>query len=156
MEQNILVALDDSPNAQRAVEYLARSFTSDCRVTLFSVIPDTAALCEMNSPELTPYFHAQQSSFCVLEEEKRKLVEAAMQAAREQLIKAGFAARNILVKVETKKGGIARDIVREAQSGYDLVVLGRRGLSGIKEYFLGSISQKVISLAKEVSILIVN
>ncbi|MBW2468734.1 MAG: universal stress protein [Deltaproteobacteria bacterium] len=47
-------------------------------------------------------------------------------------------------------------MVEEARSGYDLVVLGRRGLSGIKDYFLGSISQKVLHMAPDVSLLFVN
>jgi nucleotide-binding universal stress UspA family protein len=36
------------------------------------------------------------------------------------------------------------------------VVLGRRGISSIKDFFLGSISQKVLSLAQESSTLIVS
>ena len=55
-----------------------------------------------------------------------------------------------------KKSGIARDIVNEANDGYDVVVIGRRGISGIKELFLGCISQKVLSLAKDISICIIN
>jgi len=35
-------------------------------------------------------------------------------------------------------------------------VMGRRGLSGIKEFFMGSISQKVLALALDVPILLVN
>ena len=69
---------------------------------------------------------------------------------------AGFNADNITLKTEPKHKGIARDIVSEAQQGYDIVVLGRRGLSSIREFFLGSISQKVLHLAKDMSILLVN
>ena len=59
MEKKVLVAFDDSDNARRAVEFIARSFTTDHHITLFSVIPDTTALCQMtgfNTPTLTPYF----------------------------------------------------------------------------------------------------
>jgi nucleotide-binding universal stress UspA family protein len=34
--------------------------------------------------------------------------------------------------------------------------MGRRGLSGIKEFFLGSVSQKVLQSAKAVSVVLVN
>jgi nucleotide-binding universal stress UspA family protein len=70
MNKKVLVAIDDSENAMRAVEFIANSFAKDNKITLFNVIPDTATLCEMNSPELTPYFRSQQSSFCLLEEKK--------------------------------------------------------------------------------------
>ena len=78
------------------------------------------------------------------------------QRAEELLRKAGFEEKNITVKVETQKKGIARDIINEASSGYDTVVLGRRGLSGIKEFLLGSISQKVLHSTKNVSVLLVD
>ena len=156
MNKKVLVAIDDSENAVRAVEFIAHSFSTDNQITLFNVIPDTATLCEMNSPELTPYFKSQQSSFCLLEEKKRELVNQAVQKARNILMDAGFDERNITVKSELKKSGVARDIVREAESDYDVIVLGRRGLSGIKDFILGSVSQKVFNLAKDISVLVVN
>ncbi|MFC1814896.1 universal stress protein [Thermodesulfobacteriota bacterium] len=156
MGRKILVAIDDSKNALRAVEFVADTFTPENEITLFSVIQDTATLCEMNSPELTPYFVSQQDSFCVLEDKKKKLMEEASQKAKTFLVDAGFKQENIDTKLSTKKKGVARDIVDEANSGYDIVVLGRRGVSGIKEFLFGSISQKVLHLAKDVSVLIVN
>jgi nucleotide-binding universal stress UspA family protein len=59
-------------------------------------------------------------------------------------------------QVQAKKKGIARDIVAEAESGYDTVVMGRRGLSGIKEFVMGSVSQKVLHSIKDASIVIVS
>ncbi len=156
MGQKILIAFDDSENALRAVQYVARTFPPDNHVTLFSVLQDTAALCDMNSPELTPYFKSQQQAFCALEDKKKDLVSTALAKAVEILRQAGFAVENIAIKTEPKKKGIARDIAEEARSGYDLVVLGRHGISSIKDFFLGSISQKVLSLAQESSTLIVS
>jgi len=156
MNKKVLVAIDDSENAVRAVEFIANLFATDNKITLFNVIPDTAALCEMNSPELTPYFKSQQSSFCLLEEKKKELVNQAVQRARNILIDAGFDENNITVKSELKKRGVARDIVKEAESGYNVIVMGRRGISGIKDFILGSVSQKVFSLAKDISVLVVN
>ena len=115
-----------------------------------------AALCEMNSPELTPYFKSQQSSFCLLEEKKQELVHQAVEKAREILKDAGFDENNITVKSELKKSGVARDIVKEAESGYNVIVMGRRGMSGIKDFILGSISQKVFNSTKNISVLFVN
>lgn len=156
MRKKILVAFDDSENAMRAVQYVAESFSPQHAVTLYSVLPDTASLCEMEGSELTPYFKSQQQAFCALEEKKKSLVSEALQRARDVLLQAGFAKDHITLKAEPKKKGIARDLVVEARNGYDLIVVGRRGISGIKEYFLGSISQKILNLAKESSILVVN
>ena len=156
MEKKILVALDDSENAMRAVEFIAKSFTLDHRITLFSIILDTATICDMDNPSLTPYFMAQKGAFCSVEEQKRSLVNEALQKAKELLIKAGFEEEHISIKVETKKKGVARGIIDEAGSGYDAIVMGRRGLSGIKEFFLGSVSQKVLQSSGGVSVLLVD
>lgn len=156
MDQKILVAFDDSDNAMRAVEFIAKNFNPTGRVTLLSIIPDTAALCEMNSPELIPYFKSQQSNFCHLEDKKKELVQNALNRAKGLLSDAGFSETNIEIKINTRKRGVARDIMEESQSGYDILVIGRRGLSGVKEFFLGSVSQKVFSLAKDISVVIVN
>ncbi|MBN2032805.1 MAG: universal stress protein [Deltaproteobacteria bacterium] len=154
MAKRILIALDESANAMRAVDYVARSFTPDHEVTLFNVVLNTAAICGMNSPELTPYFTAQQVTFCSLEDKKKDLVKKAMSEGRARLIKAGFQGDKITTKIENRKNGVARDILAEAQSGYDTIVLGRRGLSGVAEFFIGSVSQKVLHNAGRISVVL--
>jgi nucleotide-binding universal stress UspA family protein len=156
MGQKILVSFDDSENAMRAVEFIATSFTKEQEITLFSVLPDTAAICDMNSPSLTPYFISKQTEFCALEDQKKEFVNEALQKAKELLLNVGFEEKNITIKVGTKKKGVVRDIINEANSGYDTIVLGRRGLSGIKDFILGSVSQKVLHLAKDISVILVD
>lgn len=156
MTKKILVAFDDSENAMRAVEAVAEFFNRDARVTLFHVAMDTEALCKMNSPELTPYFKSQQSTFCTMEDKKRELVETAMQKAKTLLMEKGFSEERIIFKLEYMKKGVAQDIILEADSGYHLIVLGRRGTSGVKEFFFGGTSQKVLNASKDVSVFIVN
>ena len=118
---------------------------------------DTETLCKMNSPELTPYFKSQQSAFCTMEDKKRQLVEHAMQQAHQILVDNGFAEKNVLLKLEPIKSGVARDIIEEVtDSEYDFIVLGRRGTSGVKEFFFGNTSQKVLSAAKDISVLVVD
>jgi nucleotide-binding universal stress UspA family protein len=156
MEKKILVAFDDSENAMRAVASIIDFFANKAQVTLFHVAMNTQAFCKMNSPELTPYFKSQQSTFCTMEDKKKELVEKAMQAAKKRLLQAGFSDGHIKLKLEDAREGVAQDILREAAAGYDLIVLGRRGTSGVKEFFFGGTSQKVLSASKEISVLIVN
>jgi nucleotide-binding universal stress UspA family protein len=156
MTQKLLIAVDDSENAQRAVDFVAKSFARGNQVTLLSIVLDTESLSKMESPELTPFFKSQRAIFCILEDKKRELIKAAAKKAREKLLSAGFAPEMIEVKVQNKKRGVARDILAEAEKGYDLVILGRRGISGIQEFFMGSTSYKVFNGAKDISVLIVN
>ena len=156
MAKKILIAFDESENAMRAVDFVGSHFAPDAEVMLLSVLLDTQALCDMHSPELTPYFKSEQSAFCTLEDKKKEVVSQAMQAARRGLINCGFAADKVHTKSVVRQKGIARDIIKTAQDGgYSVVVMGKAGLSGIKEFFMGSVSQKVAQGAKNVSVVLV-
>lgn len=156
MGKRILVALDYSENAARAVGFVAETFRREHEFILFSVVPKTAAVCELEADTLVPHFSSQQKAFCQIEDEKEAALKEALQRAKEALLQAGFPEENIRVKASTQKKGIARDIVAEAdRSKVDMLILGRRGISGFKEFFLGSVSQKVLQLSKEKSVLLV-
>ena len=105
MSQKVLIAFDDSENALRAVDYAAKVLAKDCRVTLFSVVQDTASICDLQSPELTPYFKSQQDSFCILEQKKHELLNAAQAKAKAILVASGFQESQIRLKSEAKKKG---------------------------------------------------
>lgn len=155
VEKSILLAFDDSENAMRAVEFTAKSFRLDYRVTLFSVLPDIQTMCDMNNPSLTPYFVSEQVNFCGMEEKKKELMGEAMEKAKKILVQAGFQEDLIQTKMEVRKKGVARDIVEEAKTGYDTIVMGRRGLSAIAEFFVGSVTHKVLHLVKGLSVVLV-
>jgi nucleotide-binding universal stress UspA family protein len=156
MQKKILVALDDSENALRAVEFVSRTFTTDHEITLFSVLQDMTALYEHYSPELTPYFLTQRDAFTSIDDKKKDLIEKAAEKAKNLLLKAGFEEKNIILKLDEQQKGIARDIINEASSGYDAIVMGRRGLSSFTGFILGSVSQKVLHSAKNISIVVVD
>ncbi len=157
MAKKILVAVDDSSNSLRAVKYVATNMNPDATVTLFSVLPDPTAACGLDSPSLIPLFRDRKKAFCALEDTKKDAVKAFMEKAKNMLVQKGFASKNVTVQIRKKKVGIARDILKEAEKGkYDTLVVGRRGLSGIKQFVLGSVSDKVVKFAKKVSVVVVD
>ena len=156
MVKNLLIAFDDSENAMRAVENVAAFFDRDSHVTLFHVAQDSSALCRMNSPGLTPLFKHEQSEFCTLEDRKHELVEDALNKARDVLANRGFNTSDITIKHEKAKHGVARDIINEAAENYDVLVLGKRGISGIRDFLFGGTTQKVINKVDNISVFIVN
>lgn len=157
MAKKILLAIDESKNSMKAVNYIAKTVRHSTVVTLLSIIPDATAACGLDSPSLTPLFKANKQTFCSMEDIKTDKVKAFMEKAKGALVKAGFPSKNVAVKIRKKKSGIARDILREARQGkYDTLVVGRRGLSGIKEFLFGSVSNKVVQLAKKISVIVVD
>ncbi|MFO7930932.1 MAG: universal stress protein [Thermodesulfobacteriota bacterium] len=155
MGKNVLIAFDDSENAMRAVNFAAEHFLRDQDITIFSVLEDTQSLCEMNSPELTPYFKTEQKAFCDLEDKKRRLIESAIEAARRCLIDGGFDPDRVKTKTQKRTGSVAKDIIAEAGSGYDVVVIGRRGGAALQDFLFGSVAQKVLNGLKDISVVTV-
>jgi nucleotide-binding universal stress UspA family protein len=80
-----------------------------------------------------------------------------MEKGREALVRAGWRPADIAVKIHKKRRGIARDILKEARDGgYDTLVIGRRGLSGIKEFLFGSVSNKILQMAEGMAVVLVD
>jgi nucleotide-binding universal stress UspA family protein len=156
MRQKILVAFDDSVNAMRAVEHVARFCRQDSEVTLFSVIPDYDFKCMMDLTSMNPNQMDIHDAICSdMQKQKKRQVDLLLQRAKNILLKSGFDAKNVMIKVDSKDVDIAKDIVKEAAAGYDTIVMGRRGRSTLEAFFLGSISQKVLQAVRNSSVLIV-
>jgi nucleotide-binding universal stress UspA family protein len=72
-------------------------------------------------------------------------IEPFMNKAKEMLLQAGLNESQITKKVVDGSRSAASDILDEARNnGYGTIVMGRRGLSGVREFFMGSVSSKVL------------
>ncbi|RPJ77325.1 MAG: universal stress protein [Desulfobacteraceae bacterium] len=157
MPSNVLVAMDESESSMKAVDFVAKTFAGGCRVTLLSVLRPVDLLCEMDAAALHGYLASHHPDYCrEVDARKESALKFAQSIARELLIDAGFSEENVTILFKTMKTDVAVEIIEEARNGYDVIVLGRRGLSPVKGFFLGSVSQKVLNGAKDVSVLIVN
>jgi nucleotide-binding universal stress UspA family protein len=157
MANNVLMALDNSKNSLKAIKYVATTIKPTGKVTMLSVLPDPMAACKLEAgPSLIPIFNKNIEAFCTIEDAKKAAVEGFLDEGKKTLVKAGFPPKNISIRVRKKKAGIARDVLKEAERGkYDTLVVGRRGLSGIQQLMLGSVSNKIVHLAKNLSVILV-
>jgi nucleotide-binding universal stress UspA family protein len=146
--KNILVALDRSEGAMRAVDFVGELMGGhDFKVSLLHVI--------RNGEQKKP-----GASYKPLPEEEMQTEEQKMQAvfdeAKRRLIDYGFKSDHVTSKVITGVQSPPRTIVQEAeQGGYSPIVIGRRGLSKFQEFFMGSVSNQVIQLGVEQAVWVV-
>jgi nucleotide-binding universal stress UspA family protein len=139
--KKILVAIDGSKTADLALDFgldLATKYSAE--VLVVSVL-DTISKSLIYSGML----YAPDSTAKYLEE-----LEAFYERALAEALKKKEKTKT-KVKVSTKllKGRAADMIVKTANDGnFDLIVIGSRGLGGIKEFFLGSVSDRVADHAK--------
>ena len=130
----ILVAMDASEGAKRAVEYIG-DVAARWEICLFHAIRDIDEK-KMNQTE--------------------KIMASIFKAAAENLEKAGFNRHQIHTRIVTQVPSRANAIVVEAlNGGHGTIVVGRRGLSNVKEFDMGRVSNKIIQMAREMAVWIV-
>lgn len=75
----------------------------------------------------------------------RKNAEEFMEHARQILIEAGIPQDLITVKIVKSKMGTAREIAFESAKDYSAVVVGRKGLSRLKDLVMGNVAHKLVA-----------
>lgn len=129
----VLVAYDGSDCSQRAVKHALQmaKCNSEMKVTIIAVA---------YIAELTIYHDFVSNRDEIINEYKKRTMESLEQA------KVVFDDAGIAVELSMLIGEPAESIVNTVnEQGFELVIMGTRGLSGFKGLFLGSISSKVIA-----------
>lgn len=135
--KKILVPVDGSPTAQKAaivaVE-MAEKF--NCEITFFSVAADI----------YTPQTEGELGLMRSFDAVDRELLEQTKKILDDTVDSLGMT--NIQYEKRYAKGAASEQILKIADlEHYDLIVMGRRGLSKINRFFVGSVTQRVLSEA---------
>ncbi|MGW8320409.1 MAG: universal stress protein, partial [Thermodesulfobacteriota bacterium] len=153
-KRRVLLAIDGSDQAFDAARYVAALLPpTKTNVVLFHV--DAEVPEALLDREKDPAFRARDLPLNQWALEARKHIQGAMEKAREILIRAGLPPETVSIKVQSRERGIARDILKEAQRGYDAVVVGRCGISNVEDVVVGSVAQKLVSRIDPVAIAVV-
>jgi len=143
MFSKILVAVDGSEHSSKALNCsmeLAEKFEG--KITLIhvysSVVPITASMDTLTTPPtISP--HSSPAIAAKIAEEAKQRGQRILDEA-EQTVKQ----RRIAVEKVLKEGDAVREIVAMAQDRkFDLVVVGHRGWSRLREFLLGGVSEGV-------------
>jgi len=143
MFKNILVAVDGSEHSKKALNYaleLAEKF--DGKITLIHVYSSVVPLVPAGMDTLSPPAPTPSVSITVA----AKIAEKAKQMGKQILDEAERVVKERGVPVEKvlREGDTVGEIVATAREGkFDLIVMGHRGLSKLKELFLGAVSEGV-------------
>jgi nucleotide-binding universal stress UspA family protein len=145
----ILVPVDGSTQAERALDY-AIFLAKACGASLGAI-----HVIQLPSPWLYPaYAVPTPASYNNVHDEHhtyRRMIEMVEANGNGILAmaEANVKAAGLTVEKIMESGHPAERIVQVASDrGYDLIVMGSRGISGIKEVLLGSVSHHVCQHAK--------
>lgn len=141
MDENglrILLGYDGSDMAFAAVNYIASLLPKKkTEVVLFHVETEIPASFWTMEKDMDFRFSTPDIRAYLTEQHKK--INAFMEKARKILLDAGFPDDAVVIKIQAKKYGVARDIIKESQRGYDVVVVGRTGKSRLKDILVGSV-----------------
>ncbi len=146
MTQKTLLAVDGSDQSRKAVVYVGDLLCScrDTEITIFHVL-ETPFL------PLADAGHVLETrvNFTELMTESREEAEKGILETAAQILvdRMGPERRaNVRTKLEEESHrDVASAIIKEVKAGgHDTVVLGRRGMSVVKEFLFGSVSSKVV------------
>ena len=154
MIAKILVGVDGSKNSEKALDYaleIADKFSASILIlNVFQPPPELGYQQNMfsqssasRSPQDTI---GDQSNLSAFIKDIRKVHEAILSKAAERAIRLK---PMLKITTELKEGNIPSQIIETAATGgFDLIVVGHLGDSGIKEFLLGSTSERVVHQAR--------
>jgi nucleotide-binding universal stress UspA family protein len=139
--RKILVPVDGSDISDKVLDFaLDFAGTFDAKITILNVTePPTMGAVPMEPTTIS------NDSMVVFVNDLKKFHEGVLAKA---IAHAKLVKPNSEVSTKLREGDPALEIVAEAkESGFDLVVVGHRGLGRVEELFLGSVSERVAHLA---------
>jgi nucleotide-binding universal stress UspA family protein len=147
--RNILIAVDESDNARRAVSYVAQLLggLKGFKVAVLHVIPD---------PE-EDYFPNRAEKDQWLRKHKEK-IDRLLEDYRRILLDAGFGKDAVSTRSTLRYcPSMAECILAERdETLYDTIVVGRQGLSRKEQFLFGSISSKIVNHASNCTVWVVS
>lgn len=140
----ILVCTDGSEFSQKCIK-VAAEMAGSCTINEVSIIH------VHESTSLLPDFWQGKYPFNPEEEKHLKKIDKRLLEERKKFFKEArseFEESEIAVNMLYKTGHPAEEISKTAAEGnYDLIIIGRRGMGGVKKMLLGSISNAVLQIA---------
>jgi nucleotide-binding universal stress UspA family protein len=135
--KKILLAIDGSESSYRVVEFVGEYLGGlDYEVVLFNVIRGFGFLAPELPDVLIPADRFEQA---------KAEIELLFVQLKEKLVLAGFNPEKVSGKVVTGEFSRSGAIIKEAtKGGFGAIVMGRRGISKVQEFFMGRVSHKVI------------
>jgi nucleotide-binding universal stress UspA family protein len=146
--KNILIAVDGSDNAARAVSYVGQFLggLEGFKITVLHVVAEPEEDYFPTNAEKDKWFG-----------QYRQKVDAMLEDYRQMLIHAGFDPNDVSVRSTIRYcPSMAECILAERnETEYDTIVVGRQGLSRSEEFLFGSISNKIVNHARNCTVWVV-
>jgi nucleotide-binding universal stress UspA family protein len=155
MEKKILAAVDDSIHSRQALDYASRmaGVIPELTVTLLHIQPSISQFLleeARNSP-------SSQAELKKILSRNQTAAQAMLARHKDTLLRSGMEDGTVQLVTLPRRLGLAKDILDYAQTGlFDAVMAGRRGLSGVQQVFMGSVSTSLAENSRVIPVWLVD
>lgn len=154
IRRKILLAVDGSDQALEAVRYAGNMLPGNLtEIVLFNVgtgFPEVFWDMKRN-----PLYASKKPEVMEWLAEYQLGIGEFNEKALHILMKAGFETDAVSVKTQTRKIGVLKDIIQESYQGYNAIIVGRSGMSRLKDLVLRSMAYKLAEKVKHIPVVIV-
>ncbi len=153
-QNKILVAIDGSEQSLSAVRYTANMFPPDrTQIVLFHVREQLLDL--FSDLDAYPHFKHRVTGVKRWATEQKREITDIMDSALVYFKEKGFPESAIAIKTPVKKLGITQDIVKESYDGYHAIIVGRTGLSRLRDWLAKSAAMKLVAKIRHIPLVVV-
>jgi nucleotide-binding universal stress UspA family protein len=159
--ERFLIALDCQPDCVKIIDYIVRvlSGTKRCEFVIFHILatesPDKLRRGEVKRIEHMHAARPDLAGYFWKDDDEKEMMHCFAEA-KEKLVLGGFRAESISSCFGVESGGMAEIILaKAAELECSTIVLGRRRLSLMKKFLLGSVSATVIKSARGTAVWVI-
>jgi len=155
MRKKLLIAIDSSIHSQHALDYAIQlnCCVKEIDFVLFNI-----------QPFISQYLIEEVSKRQKSKDELEKVYEGnhiaskkLLENCKARMVRKGVESSCIEIKTQPRLNGIAKDILEAAEMGsYDAIIVGRRGIGGLQELFVGSVTSNLLASTYYIPIWVVD
>lgn len=155
MRKKILIAADQSLYSRKAMEYAAK-LANEIRDVSFSLLHVQPMISQYLVEEAEKLPKAKKE-LNQINEKNKKISHELLDECKSFLVSSGIDAGCIEVKSRPRDRSIADDILKTAEDhSYDAIIVGRRGISGLQELFMGSVTSNLLARSRVIPVWVVD
>jgi nucleotide-binding universal stress UspA family protein len=152
--KRILLAVDGSDGSMEAVSHVAK-VVSPKRASVLLLHVKTRAEQAYRETATHPLVREQTIDIVEMDGRRKRTMEEFMKRARQILLDAGFSEEAVQVEIREKQAGVVRDIVAVSKEGYTTIVVGRKGLSKLKDAILGNVTARLLERKVDIPVWVI-
>lgn len=155
MRRKIMIAVDASIHSRNAMAYAARiaETLKEVDFALFHIQP----MISLYLVEEAARLPQAKAELARMDEKNREASHRLLEDCRAHMESKGIDVNCIEIMTRPRRYGIAEDILTAAETGsYDAILVGRRGISGLQEMFMGSVTSNLLAGSQVIPVWVVD